>query len=217
MEDFVMLGPFRIPIRWIVIGLSLLAAYVLISVRLRKTNFHRKLLLEVIFNGVFYGFIVWKISYVLFYPSYALSYPVGIIYFDGGFRGILLGIVIGLIYIYVQSSKQNVKFQYYAELLLIGWLATVNVYVIPLLADNVFYYSGQVFLSTLLIVLLLKSKEFQSEKILTVMFIYSLGQLFLQFFAHSTAIYFGFNSIQIFFILVALFLLVLQFKINEKH
>ncbi|AST90047.1 MULTISPECIES: hypothetical protein [Sutcliffiella] len=219
MEEFLIIGSIRLPIKWIFIGGALVVAYLAMNIRLSRLNLDKKPLLDTVFNALFYGFIVWKLSYVLFNPVHAFAYPLGILYFDGGQKGMLLGILICFIYIYFQSTKQSIGIVTYVNLTFSGWLAGSATYFIYLFHTNYFYYSGQIFLAGWLLFVMSKNKEVDLGKELSnSLLIYSLGQIFLGYLTQIKPVIFGFTNLQIGFILLALLMLIVQkWKRGEKN
>lgn len=57
-------------------------------------------------NGFFYYFISWKLSYIVFNIKPFLDMPMSILYFNGGTKGHALALVILSIYLLTYSSKR---------------------------------------------------------------------------------------------------------------
>ncbi len=214
MLEFLEIGRIRLPVSWLFIGLGLCLAFVAIRYRLKETTFDHKQIIDTIFNSLFYGFIIWKISYVLIYPQYAFANPLGILYFSGGQNGVILATFIGIFYTYYQSYKQKVPITIYADLLLTGWFIGSVVYFLYFVIEQPFFYSGQIILSLALFIFLITKSWKLANTVLT----YSLGQVFLQFFSNQMTFFYGFTKIQLIFLLIALLAFVLQWKgeTNEK-
>ncbi|MFD1708314.1 hypothetical protein ACFSCZ_16480 [Siminovitchia sediminis] len=57
-------------------------------------------------NGFFYYFILWKLSYVVFNLNLFLDMPMSILYFNGGTKGHIFALVILSIYMLIFASKR---------------------------------------------------------------------------------------------------------------
>lgn len=214
MEGFLSIGFIQIPIKWIFIGLGLFGAYVTIMFRMRRVEINKKELINIMFNALFYGFIVWKLSYVLFNPVYTFANPLGIVYFNGGQKGVLLGIITAVIYMLFQSSKQKVEKRIIFDLYITGWLSGSLIYLIYLVESNHFYYFGQILLAILLLTIIAtKYNEIGNPKQLrNIILIYSLGQIFLDYQSYALPFFLGFTMIQVLFIVISILIVVWNMK-----
>ncbi|OLO26127.1 hypothetical protein BTR23_24010 [Alkalihalophilus pseudofirmus] len=219
MEQFFSIGPINLPIKFIYIGFAILAAYFAMKFRLKTSNYHSKQLIDTIFNGVIIGWVVWKLSYVLFHPVYAFTNPLGILYFDGGRKGIILALVLGFIYLYFKSYKQKVSIIVYIDLFSTGLFTGTIVFYFYQVSMNVIYHIGQIGLAFLLLLAIFNYvKEVGSWKRLsTIILLYSLGQIFVQYFSNHYLVFFHLTLGQVIFCIVILITLALQNKGGETH
>ncbi|MBU8908717.1 prolipoprotein diacylglyceryl transferase family protein [Desertibacillus haloalkaliphilus] len=213
MGEYLELGQIRLPVQWVFIGLGLLIAYLVINSRVKKTDLNNKHVVDGLFNALFYGFIVWKLSYVLFYPIYAFTYPVGILYFDGGRRGVLLALLVGIVYIYRYARKRQIGLLPYSELIMAGGFAASAVYFIHVTVMNPLFYVGQIMLALGLLVVIYKEQQVgQVKTISNVALMYSLAQLFLHYFSQQPPLFLGLTAWQLIFAIVAVVIIILQQK-----
>ncbi|MDE5413478.1 prolipoprotein diacylglyceryl transferase family protein [Alkalihalobacterium chitinilyticum] len=217
MEEFFSLGPIQLPTKWIFIGLGFVAAYVAMKIRLKQSMLKEKLLIDSIFNVVLIGWIVWKLSYVLFHPVYAFTNPLGILYFNGGRKGLILALLVGCIYLYYQSIKHKLKLTVFIDLLFTGLLATSIIIYTYQDQLSFLYHAGQIGLAFFLLVALFKLVKPVGEwhRLSLLILIYSLGQFFLQYFSTSYDVLLSFTFGQVLFFVIIVLTLIFKTKGGE--
>ncbi|WP_274364598.1 TlpA disulfide reductase family protein [Paenibacillus thermotolerans] len=84
------IGSFAVPISLLLFAATALAAHAVNRLRLRHHP-GRGEVLDRVFTASVAGVLLWKFSYVLFYPQETIANPLSLLYFDGGKAGIWLG------------------------------------------------------------------------------------------------------------------------------
>jgi len=115
-----LIGPFMIKHIYVVILLSAIAAYFAVKWTARDDKSFQQLLLNTIVNGVLIWFVIFKFSTILFQPSLLLESPFSIIYFTGGIKGAILGIVFAIIYLYLIYKKGKWELKKWAASIVYG-------------------------------------------------------------------------------------------------
>ncbi|WP_232426252.1 redoxin domain-containing protein [Cytobacillus praedii] len=67
-----------------------------------------KQLFELAVNSVFWGFLIWKGSLLLLEPKLIVESPMSLLYFTGGTRGFILGILGAFIYFVLKARKLKI-------------------------------------------------------------------------------------------------------------
>lgn len=102
-----LIGPLLLKYEWVLVLLSGIVAYFTITNALRDHGEYKKIFLNVIINSMLIGFFTYKFSSILFQTENILSSPLGILYFSGGSKGIILGTFLALIYIVIEIKKNK--------------------------------------------------------------------------------------------------------------
>ncbi|WP_216828484.1 prolipoprotein diacylglyceryl transferase [Alkalihalobacterium elongatum] len=217
MEPYFSIGQIQLPTKWIFIGFSFMAAYIAMKFRLKNRNLNEKLLIDSPFNVVLIAWIVWKLSYILFHPVYAFTNPLGILYFNGGQRGIVLALIVGGIYLYYQSKKHRMSLTLYIDLLLTGFIAGSIIFYTYQDQHSNMFHAGQIGLALFLLVTIYISikKLGDWQRLSTIILIYSLGQFFLQYFTNHLTVFLTFTFGQVIFFFIIILTLVFKRKGGE--
>lgn len=130
LMDAIRVGPLVIKYLWIVLLFSAICSYLFMKLRIKRyptlinVNF-----LSTVFNGLFYGILIYKFSIVLIRPSLLFENPKAIIYFTGGTTGFILALIVGFVYIAFQVWKQKINLKETANVLGTGiFVALVTYY-----------------------------------------------------------------------------------------
>ena len=99
--------------KWVILGISIGIGFVFLKLWLLRSPKKElgKQLFELAVNSVFWGFLIWKGSLLLLEPKLIVESPMSLLYFTGGTRGFILGIL----------GIRVIKFQFHPYLLL-RWL-----------------------------------------------------------------------------------------------
>ncbi|MBS4189410.1 hypothetical protein KHA94_04150 [Bacillus sp. FJAT-49705] len=102
--EAIFIGPFIIKYEWIWVFISFISAYFMMKYKTKTDREFQQFFMDSVINAVIIGFITFKLSIVLFQPS-ILKNPLLILYSSGGKKGIIIGLVLGLIYIVWKHRK----------------------------------------------------------------------------------------------------------------
>ncbi|KQL44625.1 hypothetical protein AN963_24960 [Brevibacillus choshinensis] len=122
MPDVIQFGPFLIKMSMLAIAVPILSAFVAVYFRLRKEKEQRKTIFELITSSLLLAFFVWKFSYALFYPAKVWAQPASLLYFSGGDRGILLGVLAVSVYLVVKVRRQGIPIPVLVDVFATGGL-----------------------------------------------------------------------------------------------
>lgn len=112
------IGSLTFPASWAAVG----AAFLLTS--LYFVIQRKKAVADDIANAFFIFFLTWKLSVILFQLSATLKNPMAILYFNGGWKGYVLGMAVALMYLYVQVLRGRLS----SGLLVEAWVFSVSIY-----------------------------------------------------------------------------------------
>jgi peroxiredoxin len=98
--------------KWIVLGIAILIGLIILKLWLLRSlrNELGKQLFESIANSVFWGFLIWKGSLLLLEPKLIVKSPLSLLYFTGGGKGLILGMIGAVIYFLYKTRKSNIPF-----------------------------------------------------------------------------------------------------------
>ncbi|QRG68830.1 hypothetical protein [Brevibacillus choshinensis] len=108
MPDVIQLGPILIKMSLLSMAISVVLAFAAVRLRLRDEQVLQKVILELMSSSLLLAFLVWKFSYVLFYPAKALAQPSSLLYFSGGDRGLWLALIAGVVFVVIRIRKQGI-------------------------------------------------------------------------------------------------------------
>lgn len=100
------LGPLMIRVDILVFIISAVVGYLALKVRLR-TREESPWMLDTYVNALIIGFVVWKFSMIIFDPIRTIQYPLSLLYFTGGDKGIWLGTALALVYVGIRLNKNR--------------------------------------------------------------------------------------------------------------
>lgn len=128
MDSF-QLGPLTVRYVWLFLLTALFFAYIIIDVGIKKVpDDKRKLLYNILSNSFMIILVCYKFSYILYRPSIIWENPIGIIYFTGGWKGLILGGIIALFYLYRQFKMHHLNQWRYWKLIVYGFVTFVVIY-----------------------------------------------------------------------------------------
>ncbi len=128
LYDSITIGPFLIKNLWIVLFIAGLFSYIVMEIRIRKFPDLQPLLLNEIGNGLVICLLLYKFSIVLFRPVILFTNPQGILFFTGGTKGLLLGLLIGILYLGWKIKKNKFKVKNVIDVLGFGMLTSLIMY-----------------------------------------------------------------------------------------
>lgn len=86
-------------------------------------------IMDLIFNSFINGVLIWKFSYVVLHPNSVLQNPMTIIYFNGGYVGIGIGIIFITISTWLSIKKQNISLVSYTRAAVPAYLGYFSTFV----------------------------------------------------------------------------------------
>lgn len=128
LYDSITIGPFLIKNLWIVLFVAGLFSYIVMELRIRKFPELQTSLLNEVGNGLVICLLIYKFSIVLFRPSIFLTNPKGILFFTGGTKGLVLGLLVGMVYLGWQVRKKGFKIWNVIDVLGLGMIALLLTY-----------------------------------------------------------------------------------------
>jgi peroxiredoxin len=96
--------------KWIILGIAIVIGFVCLKLWLLRSQKKEtgKQLFEIALNSVFWGFLIWKGSLLLLEPKLIIESPMSLLYFTGGTKGFIIGILGALIYFVLKARKLNI-------------------------------------------------------------------------------------------------------------
>jgi hypothetical protein len=126
LQETIQFGPVLVKASWLIILFSLLCAYAVIVIYLRKDEPLLNELSSILGNAFLLYILIFKFSFLLFRPSILLTNLKGILFFTGGTKGAILGLVISLLYIIFQLYKRRLFVRKVLLSLLYGGATTLT-------------------------------------------------------------------------------------------
>lgn len=102
------IGPFVVQNRYIVLLISAVVSYIAVKIMINNKE-EQKTIVDVLFNTAAIALIIWKFSYGIFHPIETINAPVRILYFSGGFYGMLLGGAAAALYLYRKIKLETIS------------------------------------------------------------------------------------------------------------
>ncbi|WP_349409196.1 TlpA disulfide reductase family protein [Pseudalkalibacillus sp. SCS-8] len=122
--SYFQIGSIIIRTEWIILFVAVILGFIAARYRLR-TFAERKMLLDLLFNAFLIGLIVWKLSVFLFQPLAVIEYPMSLLYFTGGSKGVGLGLIVAILYLFYQTKKKQLDWFVVVDIALIGFLTSM--------------------------------------------------------------------------------------------
>ncbi|MFD2443998.1 hypothetical protein ACFSO7_08365 [Bacillus sp. CGMCC 1.16607] len=131
MESF-LLGPFTIKFIWLFLLAGLFLAYIIMDGWLMKDRtLNKNFLYQIILNSIMVVFITYKFSFLLFRPAILWENPIGILYFTGGSKGMVIGFILALLYLIRQFHLHQMNHWRYWRIIVYGFVTfTVSYYIV---------------------------------------------------------------------------------------
>ncbi|AGX04247.1 hypothetical protein B14911_12252 [Bacillus sp. NRRL B-14911] len=111
------IGSFNLKVDLLVSLLSLLIVHLFFFFHLKNRQEFRKTFEDKLFTAVLIWFLLYKFGRLLFQPSLLWTNPLGLLYFNGGIKEAILGLLGAALYFTGQCRKQ-------------GWAAREMVYLV---------------------------------------------------------------------------------------
>ncbi|HZG60045.1 MAG TPA: hypothetical protein VEY68_06180 [Anoxybacillus sp.] len=107
LQETIQIGSILVKASWLVVLFSLLCAYAVIVIYLRKDEPLLNELSSILGNAFLLYVLIFKFSFLLFRPFILFNNLKGILFFTVGTKGAILGLVISLLYITFQLYKRR--------------------------------------------------------------------------------------------------------------
>lgn len=211
MGDAWFIGPFLIQEKWALYVISIVISYITLRIVLKKKAID-SLMMDMLWNGFFTFLIVWKLSYALFHPISAFQNPISMLYFTGGDKGIILGVIAVPLYFFWKSKRNSFSFQRYMELGFLAALTAIGSYRVLVW---IFYLTDFILLFDALLPFAVMIYLVKSERWIASLLWFSLGELSFSYFKHGSPVILGFSWKQLFYITVAM--ICLQYVLRTKR
>jgi hypothetical protein len=128
MPEILNLGPFMIKLDWVLLALSGIAGYMVMSKKLKATDHRNGPLLDQFTNGLLFVFLIWKLSPVIFQPSLLWTSPFSLLTMSGSASGVWLGMIAAALYMERALRKMKIPRMVFLDLLSIGMVTAILVY-----------------------------------------------------------------------------------------
>jgi peroxiredoxin len=105
--DVIQIGSFTIMMRWVILGMAIVVGFTFLKIWLLRSQSKDlgKKIFDAVVNSVFWGFLIWKGSLLLLEPKLVIDSPLSLLYFTGGTKGLILGIIGAIIYFFFKARK----------------------------------------------------------------------------------------------------------------
>ncbi len=122
--SYFQIGSVIIRIEWIILAITIIIGLGTARILLHN-HAERKQYLDTSFNAVLIGLLVWKGSIVVFQPFDVFDNPMALLYFTGGVKGVWLGLVSGVAYLFYKMKKDQMDRSLVVGVVLKGWITGI--------------------------------------------------------------------------------------------
>ncbi|MGP4081846.1 hypothetical protein ACTWQL_18270 [Pseudalkalibacillus sp. R45] len=214
MEDVWFIGPLMIKEKWILYVVAAIVSYLVLKV-LTKVKGIDPRVIESVWNAAMVFLIVWKGSYAVFYPLQTVKNPIALLYFTGGEKGVVLGFIAVLLYLFLRSKKEALAFSLYIDMTLLTLLTALCTYTLGrLVLDqpiSIVWWFEIILYLILIAYWFIKSN---ADKLLwpeTLMW-FSLGNIALSYYKPQIPILLGLSFSQWTYIVVSIIAIIISYK-----
>lgn len=106
-----MFGPLLIKYEWILLLLAGFISYLAVKLAFKNNQEFCRDFLNDSLNAVIIGLFSYKFSSIFFQTENVITNPIGILYFSGGTKGIILGVILAIGYLGWRIKKYNDSLQ----------------------------------------------------------------------------------------------------------
>ncbi|WP_442598284.1 hypothetical protein [Neobacillus sp. D3-1R] len=120
------IGSFAILVKWVLLGLAFVIGIVFMKIWLNrslKKDLSKKIF-DLLSNGIFIFFLVWKGSLILLEPKLIIKSPFSLLYFTGGEKGLVVAILITILYFIYHARKLISRTMMIRILIIFGLIVT---------------------------------------------------------------------------------------------
>ncbi|WP_416826533.1 redoxin domain-containing protein [Ectobacillus polymachus] len=115
---------------------SLIISIVLYFFGTKALKIERKIM-DLLFNSLLYGLLIWKFSYVILHPQTVFNNPIRILFFNGGTAGIGIATAFVIIYSWLGIKKANISFRSYIIAIIPVYLGFVSTFLLVHVSEDV--------------------------------------------------------------------------------
>ncbi|GGD83747.1 hypothetical protein [Paenibacillus nasutitermitis] len=130
--NVIQLGPLLLNFELLIFILSAFTGYLALKYRLSKASVEGNTS-DKFFHAFILGFFTWKLSLIIFDPVSVIQYPMSLLYFNGGDRGIAIAISISILFLGIRTRKDGTSIMVNLDVMGVGWLAGSSIYHLLLL------------------------------------------------------------------------------------
>lgn len=107
----IQIGSLAIMTKWVILAIGLILGIIVVRIWLtnKTSKDHIKSILNLLTNGIFIGFLVWKASLLLLDPKLVTKSPLSLLYFTGGTKGLIIAVIITLLYFLYHIKKKTIQ------------------------------------------------------------------------------------------------------------
>jgi len=130
----IQLGPFMLNADMVALLLSAILGYAAMAYGTKRRNADPKIR-DIFANAIVLGMMAWKFSIAIFDFQTVVRHPWTLMYYDGGWRGALLGAALAILYLWRRTRKEGISHVLTLELAVTGWVAGSGAYFLFLMAQ----------------------------------------------------------------------------------
>ncbi len=219
--NVIQLGPFMLNFELLILIISAFVGYLGLRYRLSKAEVEASIRDKFV-TALIISLIVWKFSLIVFDPITVLQYPLSLLYFNGGDKGLWLAVVISLIYVWIRSRGDGTSLWLNVDVISIGLMAGSGTYHLLLLmkdTSNILFHLLYIsFVAGLLVFLNISKRAVGNPIIINQLVIwFSLGMVGI-FFAvkERSYMFLSFSLEQIFFLFILVITIVVGNMVEKK-
>ncbi|WP_240613637.1 TlpA disulfide reductase family protein [Pueribacillus theae] len=126
MGDAWVIGPLIIQQKWAIYMITIIMTYIIlrIAVKIKAVELS---ILDLLWNAFFLFLVVYKLSYSLFHPMAVVKNPLSQLYFTGGGKGAILGLLAAFAYFYYKSRRDTLSFRQLIEFAVAAVVSAVGI------------------------------------------------------------------------------------------
>ncbi|MEX1029662.1 MAG: hypothetical protein WDZ91_06400 [Paenibacillaceae bacterium] len=201
------LGPLMLNFELIIFILSSFIGYLALKFRLSRARVDGRISDKFV-TALILGFMIWKFSLIIFDPLTVIRYPMSLLYFNGGDKGLWLAIAISILFLWMRSRKEGTSVWINLDIMSTGLIAGSGTYHLMLLtldSTNKLFLSLYICLAIGLLIFMYTNKNAIGNRIVMnqIVIWFSLGMIGLFFTEKERRyLFFSFSIEQVIFILL---------------
>ncbi|MHA0857228.1 hypothetical protein [Paenibacillus sp. CMAA1364] len=125
--NVIQLGPFILNFQILMLIIAAFTSYLAVKYRIGQLDVDR-IIIDKYVNAFILTIIIWKMSIIIFDPISVIEQPISLLYFNGGDKGLWLGLLTACIYLYIRSRKDGTSLMMNLDVLSIAWITGSSMY-----------------------------------------------------------------------------------------